>query len=146
MRRLFLAILFLGIGFGIFGCNKEPRVFLGTASVRVEVAQTQTELARGLQYRSSLAKDSGMLFIFPQNVEAMFWMKNTLIPLDIIWLDENKKIVHIEKNVPPCLQEQCPVYGPSEQVVYVLEVNAGFADANDIAVGDYATFSFVEKK
>lgn len=139
----FLAILVMLI---TVGCNKEPRVNIGSASIRVEVAQTSEELQQGLQYRDSMPKDQGMLFVFPENVQAMFWMKNTLFPIDIIWLDQSKKIVHIEKNVPPCLQETCPTYGPSDPVLYVLEVNAGFTNANDIAVGDQATFAFVEKK
>jgi hypothetical protein len=112
----------------------------------VQIAQTNEELERGLQYRDSMPKDEGMLFIFPQNVQAMFWMKNTLFPLDIIWINEDKKIVHIEKNVPPCLQEICPTYGPTEPVLYVLEVNAGFANANNISVGNQAVFSSVVKK
>ncbi len=146
MSKKFLWVVAVGIVLSAVGCNDEARVHLGSASVRVEIAQTPEELQRGLQYRDSLAKDTGMLFIFPQNVQAMFWMKNTLIPLDIIWMDEKKTIVHIEKNVPPCLQEICPTYGPNDPVLYVLEVNAGFADANDISVGIQASFSLVEKK
>lgn len=140
---MFLIVLLVLIG---SGCNKEPRVNIGSTSIRVEVAQTSEELQQGLQYRDSLPKDQGMLFVFPENVQAMFWMKNTLFPIDIIWFDQAKRIVHIEKNVPPCLQEKCPTYGPSDPVLYVLEVNAGFTNANDIAIGDQATFVFVEKK
>ncbi|MCX5680982.1 MAG: DUF192 domain-containing protein, partial [Candidatus Omnitrophica bacterium] len=93
-----------------------------------------------------MPKEEGMFFVFPQNVQATFWMKNTLFPLDIIWIDEHKKVVYIEKNVPPCLQEKCPTYGPVQPVLYVLEVNAGFADANNVHVGNQAIFSLVAKK
>ena len=143
----FYTLVFL-LTLSVTGCliDQEPRVILGTASIKVQIAKTDKELEQGLQYRDSLPKDQGMLFVFPQDVQANFWMKNTLIPLDIIWITENKKVVHIEKNVPPCLQEQCPTYGPTDFVRYVLEANAGFADANDIVVGNQAAFSMVEKK
>lgn len=145
-KNLFLYFIFMVILATGFGCNKEPRVSIRSASLRVELAQTSEELQRGLQYRDSLPKDQGMLFIFPQNVEAMFWMKNTLFPIDILWIDENRKIIHIEKNVPPCFEQICPTYGPKESVLYVLEANPGFADAHGIAVGDEAVFSFVDKR
>lgn len=138
-----LGILFIGLS---VGCDKQPRVCFQSSCLKVEVAQSPSELERGLQYRQSLAKDMGMLFIFPQNVEAAFWMKNTLIPLDMFWLDQDKKVIYIEKNAAPCLQEHCPTYGPREVARYVLEANAGFADAYNINIGDTATFSLVEIK
>ncbi len=146
MRAIFFVVLgIFFIGF-LFSCDKQPRVCFRSSCLKVEIAQSASELERGLQYRRSLDKDAGMLFIFPQNVEAAFWMKNTLIPLDMFWLDQDKKVVYIEKSAAPCLQEQCPTYGPKEMVRYVLEANAGFADAYNINIGDTATFSLVEIK
>jgi uncharacterized membrane protein (UPF0127 family) len=130
------------------GClnDKQPKVCLGAVCLKVEIAQTSQELERGLQYRSTMPRDEGMLFIFPQDVEAAFWMKNTLLPLDIIWLNEAQRVVYIQKNAPPCLQENCPTYGPKEPIRYVLEANAGFADASDIQIGQDAKFFLVDKK
>lgn len=140
-----LIFMILTMG-SILGCDKQPKVCFQSTCLRVELAQLPSELERGLQYRDSMAKDAGMLFIFPQSVEAAFWMKNTLIPLDMIWLGQDKRVIYIEKNAAPCLQAECPTYGPKEAALYVLEANAGFADALDIKIGDVATFSFVDRK
>jgi uncharacterized membrane protein (UPF0127 family) len=82
-------------------------------------------------FRESLAKDRGMLFTFPEPQHWTFWMKNTRIALDIIWMDRNKKIVHVERNVPGCSRtdDGCPQYQPNDASLYVLEVAAGTADA-----------------
>jgi len=143
----YMALIFMA-GVVISGClsDKQPKVCFGTACLKVEVAQSNSELERGLQYRETMPRDEGMLFVFPQDVQAGFWMKNTLLPLDMIWLNEGKKVVYIEKNAPPCLQENCPVYGPQETIRYVVEANAGFADANNIQVGQDATVFLVNKK
>lgn len=144
----FYALFALTITIAASGClsDKQPKVCFGPSCLKVAIAQTDQELERGLQYRQTMPRDEGMLFVFPQNVEAGFWMKNTLLPLDMIWFNEFKRIVYIEKNAPPCLQETCPVYGPKEPIRYVLEANAGFADATDLTIGQEARFSLVEKK
>ena len=109
--------------------------------VRVEVVQKPDELSRGLMFRKSLPANAGMLFIFPKSDIYPFWMKNTLIPLDIIWLDETQKIVHIEHDVPPCSSDPCPVYTPPFTARYVLEVNAHFTVSQNINVHDQVGFS-----
>jgi len=76
-----------------------------------------------------------MLFIFPEEGEYGFWMKNTLISLDIIWIDENQKIVHIEK-AEPCTEEPCKVYRPTADAIYVLEINSGLTDKLNISIAD----------
>lgn len=99
-------------------------------TILAEVADTTEKRARGLMFRKSLAKDRGMLFTFAEPQPWTFWMKNTRIPLDIIWMDHSKKIVHIERNVPGCdrTDESCPQYQPNDAALYVLEVAAGVAD------------------
>lgn len=95
----------------------------------VEIADTTAKRARGLMYRKELGKNKGMLFIFPNSAKHSFWMANTKIPLDIIWMDENYNVVHVEKNVPPCSSKNiilCPQYTPKTSAKYVLEVNAGW--------------------
>jgi hypothetical protein len=93
-------------------------------------------------YREKLDANAGMLFIFEQEGSYGFWMKNTLIPLDIIWLDKTKKVVYIKKNALPCSGDPCPVFQPQHNAFYVLEVNAGIVDEIGLAEGDYLTFHY----
>ena len=105
--------------------------------VFVEVADDDDERTRGLMFRKNLSRDAGMLFIFYNEEPQTFWMKNTLIPLDMIFINSTLKIVDIKENVPPCIQgEECPLYPSREPAQYVLEVNAGFVQRNGIKIGD----------
>lgn len=98
--------------------------------ILTEVADTTEKRARGLMERDLLPPDRGMLFTFPEPQQWTFWMKNTKIPLDIIWMDHNKTIVHIEHGVPGCNRRDdgCPQYQPDKKALYVLEVAAGVAE------------------
>ncbi|MDP8212990.1 MAG: DUF192 domain-containing protein [Candidatus Zapsychrus exili] len=102
----------------------------------VELAVTDEELQRGLQFRGVLFEHAGMLFVFKQAAQHAFWMKNTLLPLDMIWLDNEGVVVHIEQNAPPCKTDNCAIYQPESQANYVLEVNAGLCEKLGIAIGD----------
>jgi hypothetical protein len=108
----------------------------GKTTLTIEVVQTETERERGLMYRTKLDENSGMLFVFQQPDIKTFWMKNTLIPLDMIFIADDNKIIHIEKNVPPCKNDPCQVYSSGKPVLYVLEVNGGFADRHTITEGN----------
>jgi hypothetical protein len=112
------------------------------STILAELADTTERRARGLMFRESLPRDRGMLFTFPEPQHWTFWMKNTRIPLDIIWLDRNKKIVHIERNVPGCSRtdEGCPQYQPNDEALYVLEVAAGVADVLKLQRGSTLKF------
>ncbi len=90
-------------------------------------------------YRQSLPKDAGMLFVFDKEGEYPFWMKNTLIPLDIIWLDKDKKVIYINENTQPCKTVNCESYGTDKNSKYVLELNAGIAKEIGLKVGDLIT-------
>ena len=78
---------------------------------QVEIADTDEKRERGLMFREELCSDCGMLFVYDEEVKSKFWMKNTLIPLDIIWLDSDLKVVHVA-NAVPCVTEECELYGP----------------------------------
>src|ERR671918_1251733 len=106
------------------------------ARVFVEVPDDREEFARGLMFRSHLPWNAGMLFAFYEEEPRRFWMKNTLIPLDMIFVDSSSKIIDIKENVPPCKQEECPTYPSREPAQYVLEVNAGFVQEKGIRIGD----------
>ena len=101
----------------------------------VELAKTQAEKEKGLMFRESLNKDKGMLFIYDVPEKSGFWMKNTLIPLDIIWINKDDKIIHIV-TAPPCKNDPCEIYSPGEEALYVLEINAGLTNEANIEEGD----------
>ena len=106
------------------------------ARVFVEVRDDTEEHMRGLMFRQHLPWNAGMLFAYNSEEPRAFWMKNTLIPLDMIFVDDNSEIVDIIENVPPCEQDPCPVYPSEQPAQYVLEVNAGFVQQNAVQVGD----------
>lgn len=116
--------------------KEEPKVCINDNCFFIEVAKTAEERARGLMFRESLSENRGMLFIFEEEGTRSFWMKNTKISLDIIWIDAGDKIVHIEKNVLPCEKDACQSYKPIEKAKYVLEINAGLCDKFNISVGN----------
>lgn len=99
----------------------------------IEIARTDEETTKGLMYRTEVPRDSGMLFIFADESPRSFWMKNTLIPLDIIYFGKDGKFVSVAKNAQPCKQEEiwdCPTYSSEKPAQYVLETNAGRIDEN----------------
>lgn len=103
--------------------------------VHVEISDNPQKLEQGLMFRESLPEDDGMLFVFPQSGNYAFWMKNTLIPLDAVYLDANGTIVDIIQ-MEPCISDPCPNYVPDAEARYVLEVNKGFSERHGIAIGD----------
>ncbi len=109
-------------------------------SVTAELAVTQEERERGLMYRKKLGFDQGMLFVFKEEGFHSFWMKNMLIPLDFIWLDKEKRIVHIEQNVPPCEQEPCPTYTSKVPAMFFLELKAGSVEKRNLKILDRLDF------
>ncbi|HEX5470009.1 MAG TPA: DUF192 domain-containing protein [Gaiellaceae bacterium] len=103
--------------------------------MRVEVADTEAERERGLMGRSSLAADSGMLFVFGEEHRGAFWMKDTLIPLSIAFYGEDGRILRILDMVP-CKEEPCPLYDPEVAYEGALEVNAGAFERWGVSEGD----------
>jgi uncharacterized membrane protein (UPF0127 family) len=108
--------------------------------VHIEMAADDATRQQGLMFRDQLAQDRGMLFLFPRNGNYPFWMKNTLIPLDMIWIDEQKRIVHIAHDVPPCIADPCPSVPTEGEARYVLEVGAGVAARHGLANGQPLRF------
>jgi uncharacterized membrane protein (UPF0127 family) len=102
----------------------------------VELARNDSERARGLMYRERLDEDRSMLFIFSEESIYPFWMKNTLIPLDIIWFNKNNEIVFIKKNALPCKDSICYNISPDRPATYALEIKAGMVDKMGIFLGD----------
>ena len=114
----------------------------GGAIIQAELADTPQKRATGLMYRERLDADRGMLFMFTQAQAWVFWMKNTKIPLDLIWMNEKKQIIHMEQNVPICTRtdDSCPQYRPNEGALYVLELAAGRAERLKLQRGSKLQF------
>jgi uncharacterized membrane protein (UPF0127 family) len=115
---------------------REPQVILKGERFTVELAETQQKQALGLMFRDSLPDDHGMLFIFPAAGMRSFWMKNTRIPLDIMYFDEELKLVSMAENAQPCRTRRCPAYPSEGPAKYVLELNAGKAAELGVGRGD----------
>ncbi|MDD5096510.1 MAG: DUF192 domain-containing protein [Candidatus ainarchaeum sp.] len=122
--------------------GKEEITFTNSADqqipVHVEIADDFQELEEGLMFRESLPEDEGMLFVFPRPGNYAFWMKDTLVPLDAIYMDENSTVVGIVQ-MEPCIADPCPAYAPDSEALYVLEVNKGFSERHGIELGSRMT-------
>lgn len=115
------------------------------SAIAIEVASDDATREQGLMYRDHLDDDRGMIFLFPQAGEYPFWMKNTLIPLDMIWIDREHRIVHIAHDVPPCKTDPCTSYPPHAQALSVLELAAGVAAKHHLAEGSVLRFEGLDK-
>jgi uncharacterized membrane protein (UPF0127 family) len=107
----------------------------GPVILNVEIADTSQEIMTGLMYREYLGQDEGMLFIFHDDSLRSFWMKNTLIPLDMIFINSSLDIVHIVEGAEPCKTPSCPTYSSVLPAMYVVEANSGFSKRQEIKVG-----------
>lgn len=103
--------------------------------LQAEVMVSDEDRQMGLMFRPSLPVDRGMLFVFGQLGFHGIWMKNCRFPIDIVWLDEQKTVVHLAEAVPPCKADPCPSYEPLRKAAYVIELNAGQARREKVAVG-----------
>lgn len=153
----FIFLLFL-LSFAIFTKEesletlKANEVCFKENCFEVEIAGTFKEQIQGLMFKDSLEKNKGMLFIFKEEDYYPFWMKNTLIPLDIIWINGENKIVFIKENALPCsphlrygeagYKEDCPAIEPSEVAKYVLEISGGISKTINLKLGDKVFFKF----
>jgi len=118
-----------------------PRITLPDGfTVAVEIAADDETRAQGLMFRDQVREGTGMLFLFPKTGDYPFWMKNTLIPLDMIWIDESHKVVHVSSDVPPCKADPCPSYPPNAPARYVLELGAGVAKQHKVVTGSTLPF------
>jgi uncharacterized membrane protein (UPF0127 family) len=102
----------------------------------VEIADDREEQALGLMFRDELPEDQGMLFIFSNEAPRSFWMKNTRIPLDIMYFSSELELVSVSENARPCRVQRCPAYPSKGPARYELELNAGKASELELSVGD----------
>lgn len=144
---LITVIGLFAVGFYYFVFLRKPseqfagenvEIKIANTVINAEVAITEAQRAKGLMGRESLDENKGMLFVFPKEGKHTFWMANTKIALDIIWIDSSYNIVYINENTPPCtktgnLKSYCTTYKPNKNAKYVLEVNAGFVKRYNIS-------------
>lgn len=141
MNRLSLAFLLLTVA----GCANawpgapEPAVTLHGHRFVTELATDDASRERGLMMRTGLAADHSMLFVFPDTQPRWFWMKDTLVALDILYFDADRKLVSMQLDVPPCKADPCPSYPSDRPARYVLELPAGTARRIGVRTGDELT-------
>jgi len=157
-KHLFALFVFVCIAFGFISCKDEKKEIKqvevsfkkeGTltlykaksdsiiAKVDIEIADSEYEIQTGLMYRSSMKKNQGMLFVFPDELPRSFYMKNTQFPLDIIFINGNHKIVSFQENAKPFNEASLPSGYPAK---YVLELNSGMVNEWAIKVGDSISY------
>lgn len=131
--------------FNDFNFIKKPTAEINKQKFDLMIAKDDKSRQIGLSKRKSLKETEGMLFIFDKKGKYSFWMKDTMIPLDIIYIEENK-IVYIQKNAVPQYGKtgNLPIYTPTSEAKYVLEINGGLSDKYDIKVGDNVIFNGVK--
>jgi uncharacterized membrane protein (UPF0127 family) len=115
--------------------------------LQTEVMVKDEDRAMGLMFRPSLPLDRGMLFLFEQPDFHGIWMRNCKFPIDILWLDQSHKVVHLAEKVPPCTAKEaadCEVYQPLARASYVVEINAGQARREKALVGSTIQFKLPE--
>lgn len=129
IRHAFLQVLLI---LPLAACASDANhwVELGGKRYTVEIADTDGERARGLMFRDGMPAERGMLFIHDAEEPQAYWMKNTRIPLDILYFDSERRLVSQQRDVPACtLGDGCPPYPSNAPALYVLELNAGQAEA-----------------
>lgn len=140
MRTLALA-LFAACSLSACASARGPWVELGGQRYAIEIADDDAERARGLMYRDAMDPNRGMLFIHEVEEPQAYWMKNTKIPLDILYFDDGRKLVSQQRDIPPCsLGDGCPSYPSNVPARYVLELNAGEAARLKLQDGAQITF------
>ena len=135
MKHLVLCFCFAVVA--ATACAKSgPYVELKGHRYSIELAEDEAAREYGLMNRTEMDPDHGMLFVFPNDEPRAFWMKNTKIPLDMIFIDKDRRIVSIKHDAPPCVTARCPAFMSEGPVRYVLELNGGQAARLGLIAGD----------
>ncbi|MBI1866362.1 MAG: DUF192 domain-containing protein [Candidatus Staskawiczbacteria bacterium] len=122
--------------------NRQGKVCFKEYCFDVKLAQNSAERTKGLMFQKTLEQNKGMLFLFDKEARYSFWMKNTLIPLDIIWIDKDNKVVFISENNQPCKLYICASINPTADAKYVLEVNSGIIQKIGLKLSDELSLAY----
>lgn len=144
MKVRWILLVILCLSPALIGADEQTRTIVvplpsGT-KIKAEVADTPPKRLLGLMFRNQLPLNSGMLFIFEDADYHGIWMKNCRISLDILWLDKNRRVIHMEEKAPPCEDDSCRTYYPLQKALYVLELNAGLIAREKIGLGAHLKF------
>lgn len=143
------AVIFLVLGVAVFfivsRMSPPTTLYLGSGIFDSRVAYTQAQREKGLGGVEVLLPNQAMIFTYPSNDEWKIWMKDMKIPIDIVWLDESKKVIYIVKNVQP-EEGTSTIYMPKSDAQYVVELPAGTVEKNAIQLNETAVFDIDEKK
>ena len=145
LLKKFWGIILIILILFTFGCKLDPEsvevdeyvlLEVNGIGVSAKVADDDLERMRGLMYVKELCDDCGMIFMFENSSIKNFWMKSTLIPLDMLFIAENGTIIKIHE-AEPCKEDPCETYSSEKPVKYVLELNKGFSKQNNVSEGDF---------
>ncbi|MBI3631365.1 MAG: DUF192 domain-containing protein [Candidatus Staskawiczbacteria bacterium] len=144
---VFISIFIFLILVSFLFLTKQPPKKWGRACFQeycfdVKLAQNGIEKTKGLMFQKYLEQNKGMLFFFDKESIYPFWMKNTYIPLDIIWMNKNYKVVFISENNQPCKWHNCPLIEPPTDAKYVLEVNSGIVQKIRLKLADELNLTY----
>ena len=140
---IFIVLIAAGAAWFWFNNNQKTKyaeVCFYARCFQVEIARTIAQKEKGLMFRQSLADNGGMIFVYSAEDWRPMWMKNTLIPLDFIWLNKNKEVVYLAKNVSAQANGQYANLNSDQKAQYVMEINAGWIDFIGLKIGDKAEF------
>jgi uncharacterized membrane protein (UPF0127 family) len=126
----------------VFDARRAEVVFPKGRVVSAEIADTPYRMQYGYMFRERVGVGEGMIFVHSVPGFYSIWMKNTLVPLDLVWMDADFRVVHIERSVPPCRKDPCASYGSLRKANYVLEVQGGSIAPDQLAFGDRISVSF----
>ncbi len=122
------------------GISFYPVTLPSGSTLSVEIADSMSKRSLGLMFRKNLPENQGMLFIYNKKGSYRIWMKNCFIHLDIIWLNQEKKIIEMKENAPPCQKDPCPIYGSHDDVFYILETSSGTIKRQGLSLGSIIRF------
>lgn len=125
---------------------RQVNITVNDVKLVADIAENSTQRSKGLSVKDTLNENEGMLFVFSAEREHSFWMKNMKFPIDIIWLDDDQEVVHVEHSLEPCIPDSfCPTYKPDRNSLYVLETVAGFTQKYNVTDNTYVDFQLVEQ-
>jgi uncharacterized membrane protein (UPF0127 family) len=123
----------------------QAKVIVNNFELIADLAITNDQQIKGLDIKDQLKENEGMLFLEKQPAKYDFWMRGMKFPIDIIWLDSNRVVVHIEHNLQPCVSDlDCPLYSPDKNALYILETVAGFSQKHNVNTGTQMDFHLIK--